>query len=160
LWIRHRLIEIDRGRAGIAVALLGRISPADVADPRDRDTLHATRGALLNFVGRAEDAEADLRGVGARADPALRVYAQAFLGSALETQGRAEQALQAYREGLSVLIGSLWRQEIDLRVRMSHVLQTRLFDLDEARREAIAARLESEIFHGSVEERAATMPLH
>jgi tetratricopeptide (TPR) repeat protein len=154
LWIRHRLIEIDRGRAGIAVDLLGRISPADLADPRDRDALHATRGALLNFLGRAEDAEADLRGVGAGADPALRVYAQAFLGSALETQGRAEQALQAYRDGLSTLIGSPWRQEIDLRIRMSHVLQTRLFDLDEARREAIAARLESEIFHGSVEERA------
>lgn len=154
LWIRHRLSEIERGRAAAAAELLGRISPVDLADPRDRDALHAARGALLNFLGRAEDGEADLRGVSARADPSLRAYAQTFLGSALEAQGRVEQALQAYRDGLSALVSSPWRQEIDLRIRTSHLLQTRLFDLEQARREAIAARLEAEIFHGSVEERA------
>lgn len=81
-------------------------------------------------------------------------YASEVLGESLTRQDRIDHALAAYRHGLDALLGSPQYRSVRLRNKAAYLLEARLHRIDEARSEALGARLEAEIMAGSVEDRA------
>ena len=158
LWFVHVTGEIECGRANAGMNLLKRISPDDLPNQRDRDVLRAARGSLLQFLGKADEADTELSRV-STADIMLQAHARLFQGTALEEQGQAERALERYRSGLDALVRSPQFQKVRFHTRMSHLYTDQLSNLAKAKTEALSARLEAAIFAGNVEERTGNYAL-
>jgi len=154
LWLAHRQIEIERGHAYAALSVLQQIKPQDLAKPRDRSALFAARGQLLHLLGEFEAAASELGSVSPREDPLLLAFNRMYEASALEALGRLEQSLQRYRSALDSIFGDAAYQKSRLHVHVSYLLGQRMSDATSARREAIAAQIEANVYRGIAEERA------
>ena len=155
IWLlfAQRVVEVERGNGAAMLALLNSIDASALNDKRDRELLFALRAQLGQLFGDALQAESDARAVG-RQRAELLAYASEALGESLTKQGRIEQALTAYRNGLDALLSSPQYRSVRLRNKTAYLLEARLHRLAEARGEALGARLEAEIMAGSVEDRA------
>ena len=159
LWLSHSVIAVERGFAGAALDLLKRIAPASLENQHDREALHIARGALLRLLGKADEAEGDLRSALASDDPQLRGEAHLTLAMSLEDQGRIDQAQAQYQAGLQSVGKSLQYQKTQLHARLSRLNLYRLGDLTQARDQSLRARVESLIFSGQVEDQAGNYPM-
>jgi len=154
LWFAHRTHEIEQGRGGAALTLLKMISSTDLDDERDRSALRIARAELYKLMGQSEEAEAELETISTALNNDFSAYAQQLRGDVLEIQGRLEQAIANYREALESLTGSPQQRIVTLHTRIGFLQEFRFQNREEARREALIARIKAEGFHGSIEEMA------
>ncbi len=157
LSLAHHAAELERGHAANLCESLQAISLNDLDHVEDRDALRAERGALLQFLGRSDEATEDLRRLSTSASSGLRSRSQQYLGAALEEQGQIDRAVEHYRNSLNTLLVNPDYQKVHLHVMLSHIHKQRLNDLKTARREALSAQLEATIFASSVEEEAGNL---
>ncbi len=151
LWMTHRNDEIDRGAGAVALGLLHRISPGDLADERDRNALRIGRAELLHLTGRQEEAEQELQATTTPAQSVLRVYVRRYEGYVLDAQGRLEQALDKFRESLDTIAGLPQFNEVVVHSRLSFLSLYRLHNVEQARKEALIARAKADGVLGDVE---------
>jgi tetratricopeptide (TPR) repeat protein len=150
-WFTYRSQEMERGQGAMALELLRRVSPAALADERDRTTLRLARAELLELAGQPEEAELELQAASTTVNSSSRAFARRLEGYVLEFQGRVEQALEKYRESLEALTGLPQYNTVLTHTRMSFLQLFRLSNVEQARKEALLARAKADAFLGDIE---------
>ncbi len=158
LWFAHRVHEIEQGRGSAALTLLKTISSSDLDDERERNVLRVARAELYKLSGQMEEGEAELKAIPTARNSAFSAYVHQLHGDVLEAQGRLEQAIASYRESLESLTGVPQQQVVTLHTRIGFLQEFRFQNREQARREALIARIKAEGFHGSIEEMAGNYP--
>ncbi len=154
LWFNHRDAEMNKGHGPAAYETFRVVRQSDLPDSEDRRVLALIRSELAVRLGDADEAEAELSALTWPARDVLTPLARQVLGDALLMQGRIEQALARYREGLQALHDAGLRQAQRLHAKIGYVYASRLRDLDQAREEALKASSQAFNFRGLVEEEA------
>lgn len=152
LWYSNREREIERGRGSNALSMLLRISANDMSHVEDRNALLVARGELFKLAGQPEEAEANLQNIVSANKGMFPAYAQQLQAEVLEMQGRAEQALQRFRNALDSLMGSPINREVTILTRIGFLHRFHFQEVEKAQREALLARIKAEGFHGNIEE--------
>ena len=154
-WFNHREIEIQRGRAQMALTLFQQIDSAVLPHEDDRRVLALLRVELLKMSGAAEEAEAIINAQVWPAQHPITPLAQQLLGDVLEMQGRLDQSLRQFRRAFGQLDEAAEaRQQAELarvHLRMGYI-HLRERDLDEAQQAAIIAQIQAANFRGHIEE--------
>jgi len=163
LWFNHREQERERGQAHAVTELFSRIRQSDLPDDEDRKALALLRAEYAIAQGEGTEAEQALAAEHwPWSHPAL-AYVRQLQGDALELQGRVEQALARYREGMQTGLPQGEGQRVRLQVKSGYIYIARLRDLAQAQTEADTALWRAEQFKGNVEEergRFATAQQH
>ena len=154
LWLDHFRQERALGRGPAAAALFAEVSDADLPDEDDRRALALIRAELSMLTGDGEAVEGEIGAAKWPRTHPLTPRARQLMGDALAMQGRLDQAVQAYREGIAGLAGQPAAREVDLRVRMGHLALNRMRDPQAAREQAILAQIKALEFLGEVDEDA------
>lgn len=152
LWFTHREQERERGQAHAVAELFSRIKQSDLPDDEDRKALALLRAEYAIAQGEGPEAEQALEAERwPWSHPALP-YVRQLQGDALELQGRVEQALARYREGMQTGLPQGEGQRVRLQVKSGYIYVARLRDLAQAHAEADVALWRAEQFKGNVEE--------
>lgn len=149
LWYAQRTNEIEQGQAASALAIFSQISPRRLA-ARQRKLLLLIRAELHALAGEPERVVADLTQEPWPEDDPATPEALLRLGQATDAQGRPEQALEIYRQGLDAVV-ALLHQGTQLHVQRS-LTNMRQREVEHAWREANLARFNAEITLGIVNE--------
>jgi tetratricopeptide (TPR) repeat protein len=154
LWFNHRAEELDKGHGPAARETFRAVRQNDLPTDDDRRALAVIRAELALRLGDADDAEEMLTGGAWPVRNALTPLARELMGDAAQMQGRIEQALSRYHEGLHALTDASLRQAERLHAKIGYVYVSRLRDLDQAREEALIALSQALNFRGVVAEEA------
>ncbi len=154
LWFNHRAEEMDKGHGPAARETFRAVRQNELPGAEDRRALALIRSELALRLGEAEKAEAELSSLAWPTKGALTPLARELMGDALHMQGRVEQALAHYREGLQALREAGPRQMERLHTKIGYVYVSRLRDLAQAREQALIASSQAFNFRGLVEEEA------
>ena len=154
LWFNHRAQEMDKGHGPAARETFRTVRQSDLPHTDDRRALAVIRSELALRLGDAEEAEATLTELSWPDAHALTPLARELMGDSLQMQGRVEQALARYREGLRALHDAAPRQIARLHTKIGYVYVSRLRNLDRAREEALTAMSQAANFRGLVAEEA------
>lgn len=152
LWFNHREEEQERGHAQAALALFSHIRRTDLPDEEDQRLLALLRAEHAVLQGDGNAAEQTLADVHWPINHPALAFVRQLQGDALEMQGRVEQALERYREGIRHLTGHGLDQRVRLQVKTGYIYAARLRDLPQAQQEAALALWRAEQFQGYVEE--------
>lgn len=106
LWYTQRRGEINRGQASAALAIFAQISLRQVGEKTQR-TLRLLRSELYQLLGEPEKVIETLSAATWPPQEESSVDAALLLGKALDQQGKAEQALRTYANGVTVATGLL-----------------------------------------------------
>ena len=159
LWFRHRLAEREHGQVPIAWQIFADVASTDFSNEDDRRAFAMLRAFQAHALGLSEEIEQAVQMATWPIDHPITPYARQWQGKSREMQGRLEQALAYYREGLTSISGLL-----DARRTILHVLKGDIFliherDFVNAKTEALEAQFEAETFRGLVEEDLGNMDL-
>ena len=152
LWFNHREQEQERGHSKSAIELFNTIRRSDLPDAEDQRVLALLRAEQAVLQGDGSSAERTLAEASWPVTHPALAYVRQLQGDALEMQGRVEQALERYREGIHTLSGSGLEQRVRLQVKAGYIYAARLRDLPRAQHEAALALWRAEQFKGYVEE--------
>jgi tetratricopeptide (TPR) repeat protein len=152
LWFTHRTTEIERGQGVLVLPLLLTILPETLPDERDQTALRIARAELLQMVGRAEESAKDLLPIHPSTGKHGYGVAQQLLANSFEMGGQVEQALTTYRASLDILLGSPQLRAVSIHTRSSFLHAYRLGNMQEAKKDALRARMRAEMFDGQIEE--------
>ncbi|MEO6061643.1 MAG: hypothetical protein ABIQ99_06880 [Thermoflexales bacterium] len=128
LWLNHFRQERALGRGPAAAALFADVSDADLPDEDDRRALALVRAELGALAGDGEAVEGEIAAAKWPLTHPLTPRARQLMGDSLTMQGRLDQAVQAYREGLDALAGQPAARGVDLRTRLGHLALNRMRD--------------------------------
>ncbi len=154
LWFNHRAAELDKGHGPTAQDIFRAVRQSDLPNVKDRRTLALIRAELAVRAGAADVAESELSSTSWSATDPLTPMARELMGDALQMQGRLDQALARYREGLNTLNDLGLRQVERLHAKIGYVYASRLGNPEQAREEALMALSQAFNFRGVVEEEA------
>lgn len=152
LWFRHRRVEINRGNATRALAMLTSITPQHLPREKDRTALQISLAELQIHLGQPDAARESVTPEAGDISPSTHAHL-AFLRAQVDSmEGNHERALNLYRESLDTLIGTFAEREADLRWKLTHVYLNNGIQMEEARMQSLIFRFRAEATHGSVEE--------
>ncbi len=157
LWLQEREVQIARGQGSIALEILIQIAASDLPTTEEAAALRAARAELLLLQGRFEESEIDARAVGVSGNNGFDAHVAGLLAVALDSQGSANHSLTAYRGAIEMLTPPAEIARVSLRKRLTNLL-SRQRELAEARKNALLARIDGYIAHGSVEMLSGNLP--
>ena len=153
-WFVHRQQEIDQGQASAALALFAPLAQTPLPTFEDQQALALLLAPLYARAGRAQEGLALMDKAPWPPAAPRAVHAHALRGELLAETGAIDQALAEYRRSLDSITKLRTTQEIDLRLDMGRRALVFLGDNEQARQEALQARLNLEVLQGEIEDNA------
>lgn len=153
-WFAHRQQEIDQGQASTALELFAPLAQTPLPTFEDQQALALLLAPLYARAGRAQEGLILLDKATWPTSAPRAVQAQALRGELLAETGAIDQALAAYRRSLDSITKLRATQEIDLRLDMGRRALVFLGDNEQARQEALQARVNLEVLQGEIEDNA------
>lgn len=150
LWLSHRM---QRNRPGQTVSILNSLAMIDsvlLNSDEERTALRFARAEIYRQLGKGEEAEREINDNHLPPTHPLSIASQTLLGDILEQQGRAEHALQQYRQVLATVAGDPLYRQSTLHHKIAYLHMSRLPDLNIAKREARLARLMAETHYANI----------
>jgi tetratricopeptide (TPR) repeat protein len=149
-WFNHREQETLRGHARAALDIFSDVTSTELPNEEDRRVLALLRAEWLKQAGAADAAMAALNQASWPPAHPAALHTQYLRGSLLEMQGQIDQALSAFREGLSAYEAQQPRTAALMRATAGYV-HYRMRDMDAALKQAVQAQAEAIDFRGMVE---------
>ena len=153
-WFVHRQQEIDQGQASAALELFAPLAQTPLPTFEDQQALALLLAPLYARAGRAQEGLTLMDKATWPTSAPRAVHAHALRGELLAETGAIDQALAEYRRSLDSIIKLRATQEIDLRLDMGRRALVFLGDNEQARQEALQARLNLEVLQGEIEDNA------
>lgn len=153
-WFAHRQQEFDQGQAGAALAMFAPLAQTTLPTFEDQQALALLLAPLYARAGRAQEGLTLIDKATWPANAQRTVHAQALRGELLAETGAIDQALAEYRRSLESITRLRATQEIDVRLDLGRRALVFLGDNEQARQEALQARLNLEVLQGEIEDNA------
>jgi len=153
-WLIHRQEEIDQGQSTTALELFAPLAHSTLPTFEDQQALTLLLAPLYARAGRSQEG---LQLMEKNTWPTVAprtVHAHALRGELLAETGNIDRALAEYRRSLDSITKLRATQEIDLRLEMGRKALVYLGDNEQARQEALQARLLLEVLQGEIEDNA------
>ncbi|MCE7986121.1 MAG: hypothetical protein DYG89_33505 [Caldilinea sp. CFX5] len=153
-WLIHRQAEIDQGQASTALELFAPLAQSTLPTFEDQQALALLLAPLYARAGRAQEGLQLMDKAVWPATGPRSVHAHALRGELLAETGNIDRALAEYRRSLDSIAKLRTTHEIDLRLDMGRRALSYLGDNEQARQEALQARLNLEVLQGEIEDNA------
>jgi tetratricopeptide (TPR) repeat protein len=153
-WLIHRQEEIDQGQSTTALELFAPLAHSTLPTFEDQQALTLLLAPLYARAGRSQEGlQLMEKNTWPTAAPRT-VHAHALRGELLAETGNIDRALAEYRRSLDSITKLRATQEIDLRLEMGRKALVYLGDNEQARQEALQARLLLDVLQGEIEDNA------
>lgn len=153
-WFVHRQVEIDQGQATAVLELFAPLAQTPLPTFEDQQALALLLAPLYARAGRAQEGLTLMDKTTWPAAAPRAVHAHALRGELLAETGAIDRALAEYRRSLDTITRLRTTQEIDLHLDMGRRALVFLGDNEQARQEALQARLNLEVLQGEIEDNA------
>ncbi|MCC7254292.1 tetratricopeptide repeat protein, partial [Hyphomicrobium sp.] len=154
-WFAHRQQEIDQGQASTALELFVPLAQTPLPTFEDQQALALLLAPLYARAGRSQEGLLLIdKATWPTAAIPRAVHAHALRGELLAETGAIDQALAEYRRSLDSITQLRATQEIDLHLDIGRRVLVFLGDNEQARQEALQARLNLEVLQGEIEDNA------
>lgn len=153
-WLIHRQQEIDQGQATTALELFAPLAHSTLPTFEDQQALTLLLAPLYARAGRSQEGLQLMEKTSWPTTAPRTVHAHALRGELLAETGNIDRALTEYRRSLDSITKLRATQEIDLRLDMGRRALVYLGDNEQARQEALQARLNLEVLQGEIEDNA------